>query len=184
MNIESVNYTFQNDQLIEYNDVVFRERTFDLKGHEFSFRLKPSGSTQFWRFGVVFSRYAQFIFEPSQGRYNNEDLRFIEVNVGGRVSGKWQNPGDIALSSYYFRDRNPPYDQFDQYNPATVVELHLRYMEGEDNAPSEISFQYFIDNREGQSVSLPIGDYRYFNIVVRINPGLKDCNPLSARATG
>ena len=94
-------YTFHNQNLTEYNDDVFRETTFDALGREFAFDLKPGTATLFWRFGLAFSRTESFDFEPNRGRYNNRDLCFIEIDVGGMSNDKWAHPNTIALASYY-----------------------------------------------------------------------------------
>jgi hypothetical protein len=164
MTVENLKHTFRHQNLTEYNDEVYRERTFDALDHEFSFELRPSAATLFWRFGLVFSRTEDFAFDPNIGRYNNTDLRFIEVNVGGRSNEQWEHPNNIALSSYYITHPEPPYDPSSDYRPGTPVTLSLRYLEGVNRAPNEVWLKYDTPYHEGSHMTIPVGDYRYFRI--------------------
>lgn len=164
MTVENLKHTFRNQNLTEYNDDVYRTQTFDALDHEFTFELQPSATTLFWRFGLAFSLTENFVFEPNSGRYRNTDLRFIEINVGGRSNDQWEHPNNIALSSYYIKHPTPPYDQSSDYRPGIPVTLSMRYLEGIDRAPNELWLKYDTPFHEGSPMTIPIGDYRYFRI--------------------
>jgi len=97
----TLKYTFRNKGLGEFNDDVFDRQIFDLSNNKFTFLIQPSDKTKFWRFGFVLSKTKEFQFLPTNGRYNNKDLKFIEIDVGDKPSGAWQSSNLIALGSYY-----------------------------------------------------------------------------------
>ncbi len=164
MTAETLKYVFHHQNLTEYNDDVYRERTFDALGSEFAFDLQPGAATLFWRFGLAFSRSERFDFDPNSGRYNNRDLCFIEVNVGGMSNGQWEHPENIALSSYYLEGLKPPYDQSDKYTPGAPVTLYVRYLQEEGKAPNTLWFKYDMPNHTGKPVTIAVGDFRYFRV--------------------
>jgi len=127
--VDTIKHSFRHQNLTEYNDDVYSERTFDALDYEFSFELRPSAATLFWRFGPVFSQTEDFFFDPNSGRYNNTDLLFIEVDVGGRSNNQWEHPNNIALSSYYIKHPPPPYDQSTDYRPG-VLDADRIYLTG------------------------------------------------------
>ncbi|HLG39196.1 MAG TPA: hypothetical protein VI461_05980, partial [Chitinophagaceae bacterium] len=98
--MENLQYTFRNQGLGAYNDDVFNHPSFDLESNEYTFLIQPSLKTTFWRFGVVLSKTKDFRFEPNIGRYNNTDLRFIQINVGEQIKEKeWHLPRRIEFAT-------------------------------------------------------------------------------------
>ena len=164
MTTETIKYVFHNQNLTEYNDAVYRDKTFDGLHREFAFDLHPFASTLFWRFGLAFSRTESFDFDPNRGRYNNRDLCFIEINVGGMSNDQWEHPENIALSSYYLEGLKPPYDQANDLTPGAPVTLYVRYLQEEGNAPNTLWFKYDTANHDGKPVTIAVGDFRYFRI--------------------
>jgi len=164
MTVETFDHTFNQQGPGEYNDEVYGSKVFDLKDSEYSIQLTPGQATLYWRFGMALSTTEDFEFEPQFGRYNNQDLRFIEINVGIRNNGKWENHNYIQLSSYYINDGKPPYDPTGTYEPGTMVEFNVRHRQGDSGAPDEILFSYITSTHPGESVSLPVGGYRYFKL--------------------
>jgi hypothetical protein len=135
--------TFYNTGDVEYNDIVYTERTFDISENFYRFDLIPH--TQYWRFGLVFSRTRDFEFVPSMGRYVNEDLRFFQINVGELLlNSGWSLPSRLEVATYYIKPS--VLERTDAYPPLSPVRLfmvpsnkillfHVRY----GSSPTEIS---------------------------------------------
>src|SRR5260221_11420642 len=98
--MEELQLTFKNVGLGEYNDSLFEYPPFDLINKKYTFLLAPGKSTSFWRFGIAIAKDKDFQFEPNKGRYNNDQIRFIELNVGERNQGIWELSNRLQLSTY------------------------------------------------------------------------------------
>jgi hypothetical protein len=149
-------HTFKNNGTEVYNDDVYDRPPFDLKDKEYIFSLQPSRETKFWRFGMAFSKTTNFSFEPSSGRYNNQNLRFIEVDIGEVIEDKWQSPNKIKLGTYYLNNSSSPiYETYD----GSEVKLNVRF----ETYNNLVKASYSTSTIRDEAL-ISMNEYRYFKI--------------------
>jgi hypothetical protein len=149
---------FTNNGSSEYNDDVLNT-VFDLANKEYSFLIQPSPKTKFWRFGMVLSTAGKFEFNPSIGRYNDKNLRFIEINVGEVVENQWQSENRFQIGAYYLEGYSSPIRRFDNYVSGSEVRVRLK-IEGADNL---VLLGYSTENIQDKEL-FEIKGYRYFRL--------------------
>jgi hypothetical protein len=149
--------TFENNGKTEYNDRVFEYPAFEVLNRAFSFILQPH-STKFWRFGIVLSKKREFEFNPSEGRYKNKELKFIQINVGERVGNQWQFPNRLELATTNVD--NGFLNRYDGYEPLSQVILSIDCKE--DGGIFVISYRTGPNQIFTQEIYLK--DYLYFKI--------------------
>lgn len=146
--MKRLNYTFKNQGLGIFNDNVFDKLPFSLIENEYTLILRPSLKTKFWRFGFAFSKIEDFQFEPAKGRYDNHDLKFVEINVGDRDEDGWAMPNRIAIGSYHIDG----YEGFPKIKE-TYVEYSSVEIAVNSYSDGKISIAYF---------SYPVSDLQIF----------------------
>ena len=104
------NSLLKNSGELAYNDTVF-DNTFYLNDNYYEVLITPK--TDFWRFGIRFSKTDKIEFYHPEGRYNNPDYADVEFDVGGVEAGKWVMPNRLELSCYNL----PGYDNSHQFKP-------------------------------------------------------------------
>ena len=172
-------FTFKNSGSSEFNDRNY-DRLFDLTGKTYQFIISPK--TQFWRFGIRFSKTPSVTFYHPTGRYQNPEEPNIELRVGMRNGPGWQLPNNIELGYYNLPDNpnsnanlpnsnsnipNPPdlpptgvYDSWANYIPQTDVEVNLRF----ESANNLIFISYKIADGHYFETVLAQPGYRYFKL--------------------
>ncbi|MGN6802896.1 MAG: hypothetical protein ACTHJN_13420, partial [Ginsengibacter sp.] len=152
-------HLFKNKGFEKYNDDVFDHEPFDLTNNTFHFLLRPIKS-RYWRFGLVLSKSRNFKFDPQEiERYNDENLKFVEINVGElQDNDEWGYPNRIAIGSYHI----PGYEGFpkrsESYTSGDIVQVKIKL-----DSISNLLFEYNTNTLRDQE-SFPIDNYRYFRI--------------------
>jgi hypothetical protein len=143
----------------EFNDTVYRAKTFDLVANDYTFLIQPNSS--YWRFGLVLSQTPDFDFEPQNGRYANTALKFLHLNAGDQIQGNaWTASNKLELTSYYLEPGI--LQRFDKYEERTPLNLRVHF----DPNTNIISCTVFPANSTNTllyaAVTLPF--YTYFRI--------------------
>ena len=154
---QQLKYTFRNNGLGENNDDVF-DQIFDLTNNEYIFLVKPSLKTKFWRFGFVLSEKQTFAFFPVKGRYANNLLKYIEIDVGQKPSGVWERPTKIDLAARNIEGYEGHPKTKETYIENSEVEIRINL-----DSSGNIAVSYFSQSTN-DSETYPILGYYYFKI--------------------
>ncbi|AEV98136.1 hypothetical protein A4D02_33640 [Niastella koreensis] len=169
-----LNYTFTNQGLGEYNDHVFPGVPFQLKDKKYRFTLQPTGLPVFLRFGIALSKTEEIDFAPQNGRYNNANLKFIEVHQGDLKEKKARSSNKLEIDTYYFSEHKGPRVTFQEYERGSIIDIWIQY------DPSNETLRYKLtsgDNTYENNFSITgynffkifaWADYHEFNIDVQI----------------
>jgi len=151
-------HIFKNSGDSEYNDLVYNPSdTLHLEDSRFDIVLTPLSGTKYWRFGIALSQQEHFGFEPSAGRYSNQNLRFIEIDVGERSQTGWGYPSRIALGSYYFPQMESPMLRYDTYISQSEVHLKITL----NTADNKIDIQLKAPGCPALAAQLPVDGYKF-----------------------
>lgn len=153
-------HAFVNQNLTEYNDNVFDVTAFNVDNKKYLIKLTPNSNTLFWRFGIVFSKTREFDFQPGSGRYNNQNLKFIQVNVGDFKNGKWIKSSKLEIQTYYFSEYESPLYTLPNYIPGALVQVELQY----DAIKDVLSFSVTTNNFAYRDHPFSIEDFKFFKI--------------------
>ena len=156
--MEPLNHKFTNNGLGENNDSLFDYPSFDLTENEYTFFIKPSNTTKYWRFGFVLSQSKEFEFLPHDGRYKNKSLKYIEIDVGDRPKGHWDLPNLIALGSREIEGFQGHPKRKKTYKEFSEVQLSLK-LDSDLNV-----FASYITQNAQDSERYPIKGFNYFKI--------------------
>jgi hypothetical protein len=150
----------KNSGGIPYNDVVY-DKLFELENTAYSFTLTPK--TQFWRFGIRFSRDQTIGFYQPNGRYNNSDYPNIEFNVGYKPpSGDWSDTNRLEFGYYYLPnlDNGHPFDRWDEYESLMPVQIDMIY----GLLTETLTVSYQISDRHFYEKKIDFPGFKYFKI--------------------
>ena len=154
-------HSFTNPGDKEYNDSVFSQVLPLIPDeNEYRITLSPLSDTFYWRFGLAMSREESFDFTPSEGRYANQDLRFIEIDVGERINGEWTYPGRLSLGSYYFPGIDTYIHREETYIPRSEVEVSFRA----DAKSNQIEVSVAAGGSAPFNAQFPFDDFQYIKI--------------------
>ncbi len=147
---------FKNSGHSEYNDIVYREKTFDLLENDYSVLINPESS--YWRFGLVLSKTPDFDFEPQLGRYKNTALKFVQLNVGDFVNNNWSAANKLEFTTYYI-DKGV-LDRYEKYTGLSPLTLDV--VSGSEVLTFTVRDAAASDALFNTSLLLP--GYRYFRL--------------------
>lgn len=143
-----LDYTFTNQGLGEYNDHVFPGVPFPLKDKKYRFILQPTSLSSFLRFGIALSTTEEVDFTPKNGRYNNANLKFIEVHQGDLKENRARSSNKLEIDTYYFQEYKGPRETFQEYEQGSIIDIRIQY----------------VSSHETLTYKLTTGNYTYENI--------------------
>lgn len=154
-----LNYAFSNQGLGEYNDHVFPGVPFPLKDKKYRFTLQPNGLLLFFRFGIALSKNEDVDFAPKNGRYNNVNLKFIEVHQGDLKERNVQSSNKLEVDTYYFPEYNGPRETFQEYEQGSIIDIWIQY----DSFNETLIFKLSTGNYSYENI-FNITGYSFFKI--------------------
>jgi hypothetical protein len=179
--MKAYSHIFRNKGLGEYNDDVFEDAVFELIRYKYTFLITPSDKTTYWRFGFAFSKEKDFQFNPNLGRYNNQDLKFVEIDVGSKDGeGQWISGNILWLGSYYIEGFIGQPKPKKGYVSFSEVKVELQA------ASSNFISAAYTSGSITDNALFPIKDYPYFKAFAWAD-GVEfelDCTILSEEDTG
>ncbi len=116
-------FTIKNSGEKEINDVRHSE-VFQLEGYSYKISIKPK--CKFWRIGLRFSVDRRGGSWSTSHRYNDTQIQHLEVCVGVRPNGDWQQPNLIQLQQYNIQDAPDILHSCDAYEEFSEVSLSVR----------------------------------------------------------
>ncbi|MBT1696063.1 AAA family ATPase [Fulvivirgaceae bacterium PWU4] len=185
-------FLFKNSNRNEVNDVP-HPKIFQIEGYAYTILIRPK--CEFWRIGLRFSNDIRGSGWSTTHRYNNSEIKHIEVCVGVRPDGSWQNPNSIQLQQYNIQGVDDTLYTCNEYLEQAEVQLKI-----ESKPFGKIQVQIFSGNcfsatevDLGWSKTFQIfgwSDFTDFEIDMDVTPGLvpltldlKDIKALSNRRT-
>lgn len=151
--------TLSNQGLNEFNDHVLQNETFSLL-EDYHLYITPNTGTQFWRFGLIFSTYQDFLYDPANGRYRDRSLKFFEIVAGDWQTGIWKNPNKIELLTNHFSAGRTILEDYSNYIENTPLKLEIHY----DDIQQYLIVRCNIGDWHSAQHAINIGNYKYFKI--------------------
>jgi hypothetical protein len=160
--MDNLSYTFSNSGDSLLNDVVYPDKALDLNNNSYSFLITPK--TNFWRFGIRFGKTESANFSSNQGRYNDEEVKHIEVAAGVRSDdeGKWSQPNFLFLQEYFVKvsGKGSVINGWQYYSPLSVINLEMKY----DSKKGSLVISCWAENCQLYSTELSIPGYNFFKM--------------------
>ncbi len=152
----SVKYTFKGKGDKVYNDIEFSPETvFDITSSSYSIVISPK--SKFWRFGLRFGISKDAKFDDQ--RYNNKELKHVEIAAGNQVGMEWRNPNKLFLQEYFIHGSGGVLNDCSTYTSLTDINVELDRINE--------SWVLVTCKSEGCptfSVELPIKDHKFFKL--------------------
>ena len=116
----TIPFLFKNSNTTEINDVQ-NPRHFQMEGYRYDIRIKPKCT--FWRIGLRFWAGAHTSAHSTNNRYSDRQILHIEICVGTRSNGSWQDPNVIQLQQYYIPETESTLFSSNDYERQSEVKL-------------------------------------------------------------
>jgi predicted ATPase len=150
--------TLKNTGETEINDVLVNNKYF-LEGYEHNFYIRPK--TKYWRLGLRFNFNGIGSSRSLNQRYNDSQVRHLEVCVGTRENDQWQNPDLIQLQQYHIPDASNTLYSSKGYEEGWEVLLTVRK---QNNKPDRIEAIISFGSQIHKSSNLNIGFLEVFEV--------------------
>jgi predicted ATPase len=148
-------FKFESADKSEINDVQ-NPRIFPLEGYTYEITIRPK--CKFWRIGLRFNIEMRSPGYSPTSRYNNNQIRHVEVCAGIRAGNSWQKPNQLELQQYHFFNDPGTLVSFETYQEQSVVKLKLKA----NSVSKQIELQLDPGSLELKQVEL--GFYKSFQI--------------------
>lgn len=150
--------TLRNTGEKDINDVRIDHKYF-LEGYEHNFYIRPKG--KFWRLGLRFNFDRNGISWSHNNRYNDSQVRHLEVCVGTRENGHWQNSDLIQLQQYNIPGASSTLYSSKGYEEGSEVRLTVRK---QNDKPDKIEAIVSFGSQIHKSTDLDLGFLEVFDV--------------------
>jgi hypothetical protein len=143
----------------EINDIR-HDNKYLLEGYEYNIFIRPK--CRYWRLGLRFTFDKKGSSWSHSHRYNDLQVRHIEVCVGTRENNEWQNPDLIQLQQYHIPEAQNTLYSSKGYDEGSEVLLTVR---NQNNKPGRIETVLTFGSQIHTSRDLDLGFLEAFDIV-------------------
>ncbi|MEO6612406.1 MAG: P-loop NTPase fold protein [Chitinophagaceae bacterium] len=160
---QPITYVFTGIGDREINDAIYPGDPFPLKGQTYRFVLHPR--TDYWRFGLRFSRNSTVEFSPEirHGFKNQPDFQIV---VGDRPQTNiWLHPEKLEISQYQYSEAKREVEQtifktFESYQSKGNVSLDIHH----DTINAELIIHINAQGIAPTHIQVPVAGYSFFQL--------------------